>query len=125
MNDALSVRGGNKVTVPPYNLGRILHESEVQPLDNASLSQMADLVIAEVLRQERLAREGKFNNTHILPSGPDIARLAVVAEEYGEVAHEVTDNIMKPERARRPLQNELIQLAACALAWATAIFDGR
>ena len=106
---------------PPYNLGQIPHQATVQPLNYKHLHEMALLAVAEVCRQDTLAREGKFHDTHVLPSGPDIARLAVVSEEFGEVAHEVTENLMQPGRSREHLKDELIQLAACALAWATTV----
>ncbi len=77
-------------------------------------------VFAECMRQDALARMGRFNGTHILPSGPDAARLAVTAEEFGEVAKEVTDAMMgKKTGYKDDLVKELLQLAACCVVWAT------
>jgi hypothetical protein len=79
-----------------------------------------------MLRQDRLAREGKFGGTHVMPGGTDLERLAVLAEEFGETSIEVCKGIELAGQVRRPgLREELIQVAAVSLAWVAAIDEGR
>lgn len=94
---------------------------EVSPLPHDSIRVTLDAVFAEILRQDVLARAGKFGGLHILPSGPDHARLAVLTEEVGEVARELNETLMGRASPEGALVKELIQVAACAVAWATAI----
>jgi hypothetical protein len=58
------------------------------------------------------------------PSMTDVERLAIVAEEFGEVAHDAVDATW-PTTGYRPapadLRRELVQLAACCVAWVEAI----
>lgn len=93
------------------------------------LNLIAEAVIDarfEVQRQDDLARAGKFDGTHVMPGGTDLERLAVLVEEFGEVSIEVCKAITLGGQIRRPgLREELIQVAAVALAWAAAIDDGR
>lgn len=96
---------------------------DVAPLDFKSVQVSADACIAEVVRQDMLARSGKFGGTHILPSGPNHARLAVLLEEVGEVARELNEALIRGLN-NDALVKELIQVGACAIAWATAI-DGK
>mgnify|MGYP003395489311 CR=1 FL=1 len=95
--------------------------SEVKALAFENLRVTADAIIGEVLRQDTLARRGKFGGTHILPSGPDHARLAVLMEEVGEVARELNEALIKGTLNKPALVKELIQVGACAAAWATAL----
>lgn len=84
-------------------------------------------VLGEILRQDALARSGRFGGTHILPSGPDEARLCVLVEEVGEVAHELNEALSRGslgEAGKDALVKELVQVAACAVAWATALEPG-
>ena len=99
---------------PPYNLGQIPHQATVQPLNYKHLHEMALLAVAEGLSPGH-ACSGRQVPRHPRPA------LWPVSEEFGEVAHEVTENLMQPGRSRQHLKDELIQLAACALAWATAV----
>lgn len=86
----------------------------------------AELAVSEVDRQDALARRGKFGGTHVMPGGTDLERLAVLAEEFGEVSIEVCKGMAVDGQVRRPgLQDELIQVAAVCLAWVAAIQDGR
>jgi hypothetical protein len=80
-------------------------------------------IVTERFRQERLCREGKFPATlaHQGALAP-AACLAVLAEEFGEVARPVADHLAAGARGGAPLdvahlREELIQLAACAVAW--------
>ena len=98
-------------------------------------------VFEERGRQENLRAAGKFQWTcAAVPSDEPRAtaerKLAVLSEEVGEVAHEVTDFGISKDRYedeplpfpkhrevhfRRLIQTELIQVAACAVAWSEAL----
>ena len=98
---------------------------DVKALDHDNIRLTCDTVFAEVLRQDVLARAGKFGGTHILPGGPDHARLAVLTEEVGEVARELNEALIQGHLARDALVKELVQVGACAVAWATALESGQ
>ena len=104
----------------------IRHVLDVPALEDDNVRLTLDAVFAEIKRQDALARRGKFGGTHILPSGPNHARLAVLMEEVGEVAHELNE-ALSSERldgsypSKDNLVTELIQVAACAVAWASAL----
>lgn len=104
-------------------IDRVAH---IEPLPWPNVKLAAELATDEVDRQDGLARKGKFGGTHVMPGGTDLERLAVLAEEMGEVSIEVCKGI-KPDRQERRvgLRAELIQVAAVALAWVAAIDDGR
>ena len=74
-------------------------------------------VLAEVgrerSRQEQLKAEGKFTYTCADAEMTDGQRLAVLVEEVGEVARAMNDG--------KGLREELIQVAAVAVAWVEAI----
>ncbi len=106
--------------------------AHIKPLRGSMITGVLDDVATEIQRQDDLARAGKFGGTHILPGGPDADRLVVLVEEVGEVAKELNE-----ERAGNPVStglghhprrgpdpgkkyDELVQTAACAVAWATA-----
>jgi hypothetical protein len=76
-------------------------------------------IVSERFRQERLCAQGKFPATLAHPDAlPPAACLAVLAEEFGEVARPVADDLAKPGTLdRENLRAELIQLAACCVAW--------
>lgn len=76
-------------------------------------------IIAERKRQEKLCRDGKFSFTCASPDISEMAKLPILVEEVGEVAKEVTE----AESLYR-LQTELIQVAAVAVAWASALQEG-
>lgn len=97
---------------------------EIPPFKDESLQQSADWAIFEVKRQDRMARAGKFGGTHILPGGPNSDRLGVLVEEVGEVA-EALNEIRMGRGSLNDLEDELVQTAACALAWLAAIYEGR
>ena len=101
---------------------RVPHERDVKPLSFRNLRLTADAIVGECIRQDILARSGKFGGLHILPSGPDHARLAVLLEEVGEVARELNEGLMRESGVDKDkLVRELIQVGACAAAWATAL----
>ena len=100
--------------------------AHIEPLPWPTIKLAAELAVGEVDRQDTLARRGKFGGTHVMPGGTDLERLAVLAEEFGEVSIEVCKGIEVDGQARRPgLRDELIQVAAVALAWVAAIDDER
>jgi hypothetical protein len=77
-------------------------------------------ILAERVRQDRLKREGKFAWT-CADAINDEFRLAVLAEEFGEVSREVCELMVARCRGvhfdRANLRAELIQVAAVCLAW--------
>jgi NTP pyrophosphatase (non-canonical NTP hydrolase) len=81
-------------------------------------------IITERLRQEELCASGKFNWTLAHAGQFTLADgLVVLAEEFGEVAKEVCDsgfgNGGPPDLSL--LRTELVQLAACCVAWVEGI----
>jgi len=83
-------------------------------------------------RQEKLRREGKFLWTCAEPHKDNSQKLAVLAEEFGEIAKEVTEQIIELDKYRKEMLNhpkhrklariaalrkELIQVAAVCTAW--------
>jgi hypothetical protein len=86
----------------------------------SGLWTVVDDVTAERARQDNLRDMGAFRATLADEGLSASDRLAVVAEEFGEVAEHVADALTGA--AGRPLderglREELIQLAACAVAW--------
>jgi NTP pyrophosphatase (non-canonical NTP hydrolase) len=81
------------------------------------------LVNKERYRQEQLREEGKFKYTCAARKGLSLSdKLAVLAEEFGEVARHVTEGIIDPKRVNREkLKKELIEVAAVAVAWAESL----
>lgn len=76
-------------------------------------------IVAERLRQDVLCARGKFAATlaHDSPLTPS-DKLVVLAEEFGEVAEIIADSLAArcpPDVAH--LRQELIQVAACCVAW--------
>jgi len=84
-------------------------------------------VVRERLRQERLRAEGRFQFTCAEEGLTNAEKLAVLMEEVGEVARDVLnqedrhlcthDVVSTPAK----LREELIQVAAVAVAWAEAL----
>lgn len=102
------------------------HVSTVPPVPVELVVKAADLSIHEVEAAERHARAGRFGGTHVMAGGSDLERLAVLAEEFGEVSIEVCKGIeVHGQERREGLRGELIQVAAVALFWVAAIDDGR
>lgn len=98
--------------------------AHIAPLDAGVVLDAALEACHEVDRQDELARAGKFGGTHILPGGPDDARLRVLVEEIGEVAEELNEiDFEASDRGR--VRDELVQTAAVAIAWIAAIDEGR
>lgn len=86
-------------------------------------------VYRERVRQDTLQSQGKFPFTCAQDGLSMPEKLAVLAEEFGEVSREVTEAInvrhltqeelTKPQTKR--LRDELIQVAAVAVAWAESL----
>ncbi len=75
----------------------------------------------ERFRQERLRIAGKFSATCADPTAMTNAeRFAVLGEEFGEVAREVVEH-----GDDGVLRDELVQVAAVAVAWIEAIDASR
>lgn len=73
-------------------------------------------------RQEQLKAAGrfKFSCADLEMTNPE--RLAVLAEEFGEAAHEVNETIGGHAVLNRAnLRKELVQVAAVACAWIEAL----
>lgn len=87
---------------------------------------IADLV-SELERQVKLKKEGKFHwtcaDTYYCGEPIfDSEKLAVLAEEFGEVAQLIAEAVISKDRRNpRELKKELIQVAAVAVAWCEAI----
>jgi hypothetical protein len=93
-------------------------------------------VNSERSRQEELKKSGKFFWTCASPDVNDSDKLAVLAEEFGEVSKEVVDAMIErgryaKETLEQPphriaalklaLYKELVQVAAVAVAWAESL----
>lgn len=78
----------------------------------------------ERLRQERLCREGKFAHTCADLNWDADRKLGVLMEEVGEVAKVLNEvPVWRPmnNADRKVLREELIQVAAVAVAWVESI----
>ena len=73
-------------------------------------------VASERERQEELVREGQLRWTAAHADCPDAKRLSALVEEVGEVARALHD-----EEGADRLREELIQVAAVAVAWVEAL----
>lgn len=78
-------------------------------------------IVQERIRQKRLLREGKLLFNCNSPFADDHRKLRVLMEEIGEVAHELDRMERRKDRradlfAREDLQDELIRVAAVAVA---------
>jgi hypothetical protein len=96
------------------------------------LDSILELVAKERLRQEKLKQEGKFPWTCGDVFNPDswkpvlnVEKLTVLAEEFGEVASIVcklqANRAEAKEVSLDKLREELIQVAAVAVAWAESL----
>lgn len=82
----------------------------------ARMRRVWDDVTNERYRQEKLRLSGKFSDTLASHHIASAEKLAVLAEEFGEVAREVCE-LGSYENMRK----ELVQVAACCVAWCEAI----
>jgi len=75
-------------------------------------------VVAERARQERLKAEGRFRFSCADVEMSNGERLAVLGEEFGEVARAFLETQrLANDRHNKDLRAELIQVAAVAVAW--------
>jgi hypothetical protein len=68
-------------------------------------------------RQEQLKAEGRFLNTPADSVMTPSETLAVLGEEFGEVAREVAESVAGKPLATDRLRAELVQVAAVCVAW--------
>lgn len=78
------------------------------------------LVYHERIRQEGLKASGRFEHTAADSGCSDLARLAMLTEEIGEVARALQRAAHDPEQ---DLRSELIQCAAICCAWVESLGD--
>lgn len=78
-------------------------------------------VARERLRQETLKAEGKFRHTCADTGMDDGDKLAALAEEFGEVAKAMLHRRMLVSDGGGDLHEELIHVAAVAVAWAESV----
>lgn len=78
-------------------------------------------ILAERQRQDDLKAQGKFSAT-CADELPAFEKLAILAEEFGEVAKELCECNNTGHALNSPhLRTELIQVAAVAIAWVEAL----
>jgi len=89
------------------------------------MKQAIDDVISERERQETKCAEMRAGGLVWLtcadPKMPTLDKLAVLTEELGEIARELCDARAERREPGPNLRVELVQLAACCVAWAEAI----
>lgn len=103
--------------------------------DNDRLYNILNAIAKERVRQEELRKSGKFLWTCADSTQSNPRKLAVLAEEFGEVAREVTEELILRDKVRKDpcdcehifakhrarLRAELIQVAAVCVAWCEAL----
>ena len=92
-----------------------------------TITAVLESIRLERARQEQLCKAGRFPVTPAAPrdshpAASESAKLAVLLEEVGEVAREVNEALIDGNR-RSPLKlyDELVQVAAVAVAWCEAL----
>lgn len=85
--------------------------------DLLNRTKVLEDILIERERQETLCCDGALPWTCATPKVPAMRKLPVLMEEVGEVATELLAD--EPDRER--LYNELIQVAAVAVAWAESL----
>ena len=93
---------------------------------NFATAVVLDAISGERKRQERLKSEGRFPHTCADPELNLPQKLAVLAEEFGEVARCVVEasglaNDKHHPDAMKALRKELVEVAAVCCAWAEAL----
>lgn len=71
----------------------------------------------ERARQAMLKAAGRFPATCADPTMPLGHKLAVLAEEFGEISYEVCEALAGHPAAASDLRAELVQVAAVCVAW--------
>lgn len=106
-------------------------------MNERDTENVVEEVLRERRRQEQLKAAGKFlwscsDDSFKLPDGGTGAvtssdKLAVLSEEFGEAAREVTEILIKASKGEDPngnycaLRKELIQVAAVCVAWVESL----
>jgi len=80
--------------------------------------QVIGEVQAECLRQTELKAAGRFTHTPADPEVTNLARLAILGEEFGEVARAVVESEgLANDRHDKKIRTELIQVMAVCASW--------
>lgn len=93
-----------------------MNDANVSHPDTARRSDLIHQMLDERRRQDTLIRDGEIDIDCTDPDVSDFHKLAVLAEEFGEVAKAMLEDTAS-------LQTELIQVAAVAFAWCEALHD--
>jgi NTP pyrophosphatase (non-canonical NTP hydrolase) len=78
-------------------------------------------VSRERVSQDHAKATGRFLYTCADSELSDVQRLAVLAEEFGEVSREVAEEVAGHYKDLEKLRKELIQTAAVCVAWVESI----
>jgi hypothetical protein len=79
---------------------------------------ISDLTITAARAAALAAHLKHHDHTALNPAMPGLGKLAILAEEVGEVAHELTYDVAGDQGQKRVrLERELLQVAAVALTW--------
>lgn len=92
---------------------------EKPAINTNPINKVFQAVKDERNRQEKLKEAGKFDWT-CADKRPNSEKLSVLAEEFGESAIEVCEE-MNGKDTRQKLRKELIQVAAVSIAWIEAL----
>lgn len=86
------------------------------------MSDRMYLVLAEIERERKRQEQLHGNRTAAHPESMDDGhRLAILTEEVGEVAKEICEAPKRGEASDGLMREELVQVAAVAVAWIEAI----
>ena len=110
-------------------------DTDPAELDLGARCRAVTTIIKERERQEELKAQGKFpwscgdtvtlNEIGLLRSIIPSEKLAVLAEEFGEVSREVCEGLAKQRPVNEDrLRAELTQVAAVCLAWLESLDNG-
>ena len=87
-------------------------------LSTESFQKAVGRIGDECRKQELFKLAGRFAHSCADVGVSDFERLAILAEEFGEVAHEVNETIGgHAPLNREKLRKELVQVAAVCVAW--------
>ena len=87
---------------------------------------LSELTLAAVQGEATRAHVRHGPNSMMNPTASDERRLAILAEEFGEVARELNEAVIHARPVEREhLVTELIQTAAMAASWAEVLEGSR
>lgn len=89
--------------------------------DTYYMKRVIHKITRERHRQESLIQTGKIIGDVKDPEEEDTLKLAILAEEFGEVANAVLESDRGNRSTREHMLLELIQVAAVACAWAESM----